>query len=72
MRHIKLILPRYAHDCPTDRFIGHKGNYDIWADDDGYTMRFGRDVYHLHRGEWGASHIVAMEQRIVATGGFQV
>lgn len=71
MDYIKLILPRYDHDCQTDRFIGHNGVYDVWSDDDGFVMQYAdKDIYRLSR--QCAPDMVELEQRIVATGGFQV
>lgn len=71
MKHIKLILPRYDHDCPTDRFIGHAEMFDVWSRDGRFLIRIDNQTC------WRATpddelKAVELEQRIVATGGFQV
>lgn len=43
MRHIKLILPRYDHDCDHCRFVGHLGNVDCYTCGDSVIIRYSDD-----------------------------
>lgn len=79
MKHIKLILPRYDHDCDHCRFVGHLGDVDCYTCGESVIMRYGNDgpdyesmprTMAEHIPEY--STVLQMEQRIVATGGFQV
>ena len=79
MQTINLILPRYQHDCDVCRFIGHVGHVDCYTCGDSVVMRYGNDRPDYSSMPRAMSSqipeyatVLEMEQRIVASGGFQI
>lgn len=74
-----LALPYYRHDCDVCRFVGNMRGCDCYTCGDSVIMRYGNDCPDygsmprcLAAIEPGYKDALELEQRIVATGGFQV